>query len=349
MRTIEWNPEINAVRIIDQTLLPAEYKVIDCTTLEELAGAIRMLKVRGAPALGAAGAYGIALAAHTYDGKNMDGLVSHLNASADVLRSIRPTAVNLFYGINRTLKKALHGSSVDDVRSLALSEAEKLADEDVQLNRRIGDAGAELLNDGDTIMTHCNAGRLACVDWGTALGVVRSAVAQGKKINVIACETRPLNQGGRIPTWELMEDKIPVKLIADNMSAHVMSRGMVDCMIVGADRITRDAVFNKIGTHTHAVVAARYGVPFYAAAPVSTFDLEHTASEITIEERDGDELRFMKDMQIAPRGVEVFNPAFDITPLELVSAIITEKGILRAPYEESFKEYFGVRVGFSPP
>ncbi|MHC1567454.1 MAG: S-methyl-5-thioribose-1-phosphate isomerase [Candidatus Syntropharchaeia archaeon] len=317
MRTIEWNDERKSVLLIDQTKLP-EYVVIECRTLDELIHAIKNLKVRGAPALGVAGAFGIALAA--CEGKD-------LKKSAELLKKTRPTAVNLFYGINRALNAAREGG-----KEKVIEEAERMAEEDVRINKSLGDHGAELLRDGDTVLTHCNAGRMACVDWGTALGIVRSAVEKGKKIKVIACETRPLNQGGRITTWELMEDGIPVTLITDSTAGWMMRSGKVDCVIVGADRIVKDAVFNKIGTYTHAVLAKENKIPFYVAAPLSTFDLDHEEKDITIEERDSNELKFLGKIKIAPENVDVYNPAFDATPLELVSAIITEKGILYPPF-----------------
>jgi methylthioribose-1-phosphate isomerase len=328
-RTIYWNKKRNTVMLIDQTLLPEKFKVIGCATVPSLVEAIKSLRVRGAPALGAAGAFGVALAAFSHKGKNLRG---GLKKSAAVIREARPTAVNLSYGVDRVLGVALNGRTDNEVRKLALAEAQKIADEDVEINMRLGRHGAMLLKNGETVLTYCNAGRLACVDFGTALGVIRAAVQQGKKIKVFACETRPLNQGSRITAWELMQDGIDVTLIADNMAAHVMRSGKIDKIIVGADRITRDAVFNKIGTYMISVLAKEHKVPFYVAAPMSTFDLKRTEKEIKIEERDGDELRYFAGKLIAPKKVKVYNPAFDATPLENVSAIITEKGVLRPPY-----------------
>lgn len=332
MRTIDWNDENDTIIMVDQTLLPQEYKLIECNALGSLSEAIKSLRVRGAPALGAAGGFGIALAAARSTARSMEELMNELAAAGDMIKGTRPTAVNLAWGVDRVLKAAMDAYDIDSIRKIVRQEAKAIADEDVELNKRLGAHGAELLEDGDTVMTHCNAGRMACVDWGTALGVIRSAVEMGKDIKVIACETRPLNQGSRITAWELMEDKIPVTLITDSMSGHVMREGMVDSVIVGADRITQDAVFNKIGTYTHSIVANEHGVPFYVAAPISTFDFERMEDEVEIELRDGDELRFMAGRQIAPLNVEVYNPAFDATPMENVTAIITENGVFRPPF-----------------
>jgi methylthioribose-1-phosphate isomerase len=238
-------------------------------------------------------------------------------------------------GIERALKAAMSGDSIEEVRKLALQEAERIAEEDVERNKKLGEYGAELIEDGSTIMTYCNAGRLATVDWGTALGVVRSAVSQGKRVKVIACETRPLNQGSRLTCWELIQDGIDVTLITDSMAGIVMQKSMVDCVIVGADRIVRDAVFNKIGTYTVAVLAKHHGIPFYVAAPRATFDWNRSMKEVTIEERSRDELIYCGNRLLAPENVRVYNPAFDPTPLDLVSAIITEYGIIREPYSEN--------------
>ncbi|MCZ7402975.1 MAG: S-methyl-5-thioribose-1-phosphate isomerase [Candidatus Methanoperedens sp.] len=332
MRTIDWNDSKNNIVMIDQTLLPGEYKVIECNTIDSLCEAIKTLRVRGAPALGAAGGFGVALSAFRSNASTLDSLLGDVESASNTIIATRPTAVNLSWGVNRTLKAIEDANNVKEVRSFALDEAKTIANEDVEKNMQLGEHGAALLEDGDTVMTHCNAGRLACVDWGTALGVIRSARAQGKDIKVISCETRPLNQGSRITTWELMEDKIPVTLITDSMSGHVMRKGMVDSVIVGADRITQDAVFNKIGTYTHSIIAKEHNVPFYVAAPVSTFDFERFEDEIEIELRNPEELKFFGKHQIAPLGVNVYNPAFDATPMEYVTAIITENGVFNPPF-----------------
>ena len=332
MRTIDWNEESNSVMLVDQTLLPKEYRVIECKTLSSLCEAIKSLRVRGAPALGAAGGFGIALAAYLSSAKDMDSIMRDLKVAGKAIVSTRPTAVNLSWGVKRVLDALSDAYDVAGVRDIALYEARAIADEDVYINKLIGKHGAKLLEDGDTVLTHCNAGRMACVDWGTALGVVRSAVEQGKEIKVIACETRPLNQGSRITTWELMQDKIPVTLITDSMSGWAMRQELVNKVIVGADRITQDAVFNKIGTYTHSVLAREHEIPFYVAAPVSSFDFKGWEGSVKIEMRDPDELRFFGSEQLAPKDVEVYNPAFDATPMENVNAIITEKGVFYPPF-----------------
>lgn len=334
MRTIWWDAESQAVGMIDQTLLPGRLEDIEVSSVEQLCEAILALRVRGAPALGAAGAYGVALAAARSATTDPAALLDDVKKTAGVIRAARPTAVNLSWGVDRVMKAIdeMSGSAgVEEIRAAALAEAELIADEDVSINKALGDVGASLLEDGDVVLTHCNAGRLACVDWGTALGVIRSAVAQGKKISVYACETRPLFQGSRLTAWELSEDKIPVTLICDSMTGMIMRQGKIDKVIVGADRITKDAVFNKVGTYTHAVLAKAHGIPFYVAAPISTFDLTRSEKEVEIEERDPDEIRRMGERQLAPPGVKVYNPAFDATPLDLVTAIITERGIYRPP------------------
>lgn len=339
MRTIFWDYDTSSVALIEQSLLPDEFKVIKCSTIEELADAIKRLAVRGAPALECAGAYGIALAAHQIDCRDVEELKNFLRRAAKFLSSTRPTAVNLFYGIDRVLNAALKGKTVEEIKNIALSEAEKIADEDVVRNKLIGSFGAKLLEDGDTVLTYCNTGRLATVDWGTALGVVRSAIKEGKEIKVIACETRPLNQGSRLTTWELMQDGIDVTLITDSMAGIVMQRHMVDKVIVGADRIVRDAVFNKIGTYMVAILAKEHGIPFFVAAPKTTFDWSRNMEDVTIEERNRDELIYChikcKKSLIAPKDVKVFNPAFDATPLKYVTALITDKGVIFPPYEEN--------------
>lgn len=331
MRTIDWDEGNNTIILLDQTLLPGELKVIQCSTLAALCEAIKSMRVRGAPALGAAGGYGVALAAYASKTKTPEDLNRELEEAANAIKGTRPTAVNLSWGVDRVRKAVLKAGDPEAARRIALEEAKAIAEEDVEKNRKLGAIGAELLEDEDTVLTHCNAGKLACVDWGTALGIVRSAIEQGKNIKVIACETRPLNQGSRLTAWELIEDRISVTLIIDSAAGYVMRKKRVDKVIVGADRITRDAVFNKIGTYTLSVLAKENGVPFYVAAPLSTFDLESFENEIEIEVRDPDELRFFQGKQIAPPGVEVYNPAFDATPMENVTAIITEKGIFYPP------------------
>jgi methylthioribose-1-phosphate isomerase len=332
MRTIDWNKESNSVMLVDQTLLPKEYRIIECKTLSSLCEAIKSLRIRGAPVLGAAGGFGIALAAFLSEAKNLEIMINDLEAAGKTLQSTRPTAANLGWGVNRVLGAVSDAPDVQGARDIALQEAMDIAEEDIATNKLIGEHGAKLLKDGDTVLTHCNAGRLACVDWGTALGVVRLAIAEGKDIKVIACETRPQNQGSRITTWELMQDKIPVTLIADSMAGWAMHEGLVDSVLVGADRITQDVIFNKIGTYTHSILAKEHNIPFYVAAPISTFDFDGWEGSVKIEIRSPDELRFFGSEQLAPKDVEVLNPAFDATPMENVTAVITEKGVFYPPF-----------------
>jgi methylthioribose-1-phosphate isomerase len=332
MRTIDWKEESKSVVLVDQTLLPKEYRIIECKTLSSLCEAIKSLRIRGAPALGAAGGFGIALAALRSEARDLETMVKDLEVAGKVLKSIRPTAVNLGWGVNRVLRAISDAFDIQGIQDIAFQEAINIAEEDVATNKIIGEYGAKLLKEGDTVLTHCNAGRLSCVDWGTALGVVRSAIAEGKKIKVIACETRPLNQGSRITTWELMQDKIPVTLIADSMAGWAMHQGLVDSVLVGADRITHDVIFNKIGTYTHSILAKEHEIPFYVAAPISTLDFNSWEGSVEIEMRSPEELRFFGSEQCAPIDVEVYNPAFDATPMENVTAIITEKGVFYPPF-----------------
>ncbi len=343
MRTIFW--EKNAVRLIDQRKLPDVFEVLTCRTVEELGEAIKTLAVRGAPALEAAGGFGVALAAFERDFGDVNELKEHMKKRAEYLASTRPTAVNLFVGIERVLNKALTGESVQEIRELALSEAQKIADGDVERNMKMGEIGAELFDDGDSVLTICNTGSLATVYWGTALGVIRSAVKKGIELRVFACETRPLNQGSRLTAWELMQDGIDVTLITDSMAGIVMQRGMVNKVIVGADRIVRDAVFNKIGTYTLSVLAKAHSLPFYVAAPKTTFDWNRKAEDVKIEERSREELIYCnvkcRKTIMAPENVKVYNPAFDATPLENVDAVITEYGIIYPPYDKNVPEILG--------
>lgn len=327
MRTIDWSNEDNCIVLIDQTMLPRKLVVRKCRSIPVLNEAIINLRVRGAPALGAAGAFGVALAANRTRARSAEELKAAIKSAVEALKATRPTAINLAWAMDRVIERIKELKSIETIREEALNEARKIADEDVKINRLIGKHGAELLKDGDTILTHCNAGRLACVDWGTALGAVRSAVESGKKIRVIACETRPLNQGSRLTAWELMEDGIPVRLISDSMAGFVMKQGMIDKVIVGADRIVRDGVFNKIGTYSLSVLAREHKLPFYVAAPLSSFDFSRSANDVVIEQRSANELRFVGRHQIAPINVKVYNPAFDTTPLSNISAVITEKGV----------------------
>lgn len=333
IKTVRWDDKTDSIILIDQTRLPLSYRVIRCRNVKRLITAIRRLEVRGAPALGVAGAYGVALAALTVREKDFTRYLDKVNTAAQAIGDARPTAVNLSWGVQRVLSRINHAKSIREARSLALKEACTIADEDAAACHAIGNHGAVLIEQGSTVLTHCNAGALACSEWGTALGMVRSAVQAGKEVRVIACETRPLMQGARLTAWELKRDGIEVTVIPDSAAAYMMRKGEIDCVIVGADRITPDAVFNKIGTYMHAVCAYAHSLPFYVAAPLSTFDPMHIEDEIIIEERDRDEVAFYGNYATVPEKVPVRNPAFDATPLTLVSAIITESGILRPPLD----------------
>ncbi|MEM1578831.1 MAG: S-methyl-5-thioribose-1-phosphate isomerase [Archaeoglobaceae archaeon] len=329
MRTIYWR---EGVWLIDQTKLPEKEEIICCKKVGQLIDAIKRLAIRGAPALEAAGAYGVALACFERDFRNVEEMKNYVVAKSMEIATARPTAINLAVGVERVLKKALNGKTIDEIQRIALDEAEKVANEDVKRNRKLGKNGAKLLDDGDVVLTYCNTGRLATVDWGTALGVVRSAIEEGKRIRVFACETRPLNQGSRLTCYELIKDGIDVTLITDAAVGIVMRKKLVKKVLVGADRIVRDGVFNKIGTYTVAITAKFHEIPFYVAAPMSTFDLSRTSENVLIEERGKEELLFCGNRLLAPKEVKVYNPAFDFTPLSLVSAIITEEGIISPPY-----------------
>jgi methylthioribose-1-phosphate isomerase len=327
MRTIEWKDGI--VELIDQTKLPNETVWVKINDYKSMASAIKEMKLRGAPLIGVAAAYGLALTAFNSKAETREELIKELEESAAILRKTRPTAVNLFWAIDRVMKKARE--TLGTKKTLAesvIAEANTMADEDVKTNRRMGKHGAELLDNGDTVLTHCNAGSLATVDYGTALGVIRAAIEEGKNIKVISCETRPRLQGAKLTCYELMRDGIPVTLISDTMVGYVMLKGMVDKVVVGADRIVRDAVLNKIGTYNVAVLAFEHDIPFYVAAPMSTMDQSSSSDDAIVEERNPKEITNVGCERIAPEEVKVFNPAFDITPLEYVDAVITEEGIL---------------------
>lgn len=303
----------------------------------QVASAIEEMRIRGAPLIGVAAAYGLALTAYNSIVPNKKELIKQIEASASVLRNTRPTAVNLFWAVDRILRKAegISGSA-DAVAKAVVEEAQKIAEEDARTNRKIGENGSKLIHDGDSILTHCNAGALATVEYGTALGVIRAAWAQNKKINIFATETRPRLQGARLTAYELKRDRIPVTLVTDSSVGYLMSKQLVNKVVVGADRVVRDAVINKIGTYTLAVLAREHRISFYVAAPTSTFDLTHTSKDVVIEERNMDEVTHFRSQRIAPGGVRALNLAFDITPLKYVSAIICERGVLSV---EEFKEF----------
>lgn len=331
--TLWWDTDKQSIHYIEQTLLPNEYAIIECRNIERLATAIKRLEIRGAPALGVAGAYGVALSATLAEKKDIQSFIAAVHRDAGILRTTRPTAINLAWGIDRVLASMRSAQDCDDACSRAIAEAVDIAREDTACCHAIGKHGAALLPETCTILTHCNAGALACSSWGTALGVIRSAVNKGKKIKVISCETRPLLQGARLTAWELARDGIDVTTITDSTAAHLMRKGAIDAVVVGADRITRDAVFNKIGTYMHAVCAHHHKIPFYVAAPLSTFDAVNSETDVIIEERERDEVTVMGNRTYVPEGAHVKNYAFDATPMELVTAIITETGVLHPPID----------------
>jgi len=333
MRSIEWHN--GTVRMIDQRLLPTTFQRLECTSYEDVAEAIRDMAIRGAPAIGAAGAFGMALAARQSQARSGDAMLSDLYAAAERLEAARPTAVNLSWAVSRMLQCAERKEDPAAIRDALLEGAQALADEDVEINKRLGEHGASLVQDGDTLLHHCNTGALATVDYGTALGVIRTAHEQGKKIHVLVDETRPRLQGARLTTWELQQLDIPFTLIADNAAGHFLRSGQVNIVLVGADRVAANGdVANKIGTYKLALAAQDNGVPFYPCVPTSTVDLAlPSGDEIPIEERPAEEITEVayRGQPIAPEGIVVANPAFDITPHRYVSGIVTENGIAYPP------------------
>ena len=325
--------------MIDQTRLPLEECYVTCRTYEEVAAAIRDMIIRGAPAIGVAAAMGVALGAQQADGADLDRQMETICAT---LAKTRPTAVNLFWAIDRMrrLYGSLRGKPAAEIREALAREAILIREEDIAICRRIGRNGAALVPDGKTVLTHCNAGALATAGYGTALGVIRAAIESGKRVDVFADETRPFLQGARLTVWELQQDGIPTTLITDNMAGHFMRSGRIGCVVVGADRIAANGdVANKIGTYSVAVLAKENGVPFLVAAPVSTLDLSLASGDaIPIEQRAPSEVTHLYGRQVAPAGTAVENPAFDVTPARYVTAIVTEKGVARAPYEESLRK-----------
>ncbi|MDA8229170.1 MAG: S-methyl-5-thioribose-1-phosphate isomerase [Desulfitobacterium hafniense] len=334
MKAIEWLGD--TLRILNQTRLPMETLYRDAKTYEEVAEAIEKMEVRGAPAIGAAAAYGYALGALGYQGE-MEVFKEYMEKVQARLASTRPTAVNLFWALRRMEDRLRDLQELDDIgriRQALVEEADKIADDDRRTNRLIGEHGKSVVPDEANILTHCNAGALATVEYGTALGIIRAAHESGKKIHVYADETRPFLQGARLTTWELIQDNIPVTLIADNMAGYVMQQGKIDLIIVGADRIAANGdTANKIGTYSLAVLAHAHGIPFYVAAPTSTIDLKvSSGQDIPIEERSPQELRELFGVPTSPQEVQVYNPAFDVTPAKYITGIVTEKGIVSSPY-----------------
>jgi methylthioribose-1-phosphate isomerase len=343
IKTVEWTDE--GVRMLDQRILPMEEKYLILRSYDEVADAIKKMVVRGAPAIGVSAAMGLALGASQAAVSSVADLEQDFDYFCEVMGKTRPTAVNLFWAIER-MRDAFRRAKaetdiVEEIKERLVAEAQAIFDEDIKANRSLGRFGGELIADGSTVLTHCNAGALATAgDYGTALGVIRGARDAGKRVAVIADETRPFLQGARLTAWELAKDEIPVTLITDNMAGHVMKQGKVDAVVVGADRIAANGdAANKIGTYMVAVLARQHNIPFYVAAPISTLDLTlASGEEIPIEERDRREVTHLREYQLAPDGIEVQNPAFDVTPNELIAAIITDKGVARQPYTESLRK-----------
>ena len=339
LKTIEWKD--NSVIMIDQTKLPNSLEYVTYTDYNQVADAIRNLVVRGAPAIGVSGAFGLALATLQSNATEKDQLIQDLEVAKKILFETRPTAVNLSWGLENIMNVAKDGETVDQIRTSVVETAKQMAEDDIQINMSIGKNGSDLFSDNDTIMTHCNAGALATVGYGTALGVIRATKESGKNIKVIATETRPIQQGSRLTAFELKHDGIDVTLIPDTAVGYTMANGLVNGVIVGADRILLTGhVFNKIGTYQVATMAKQHNIPFYVAAPLSTFDLESRPEDVTIEQRSASEVTGIGDKKTAPDGIDVINPAFDITPPELISGIITENGVVKPPFQESIKELF---------
>ena len=339
LRTVQWRD--NKVIMIDQTKLPNKLIFVEYDDFNQIANAIKTLIVRGAPAIGVSGAFGLALAALQSRAETKEEILSDLEDARKILFATRPTAVNLGWGLEKIMSVAATGETVQQIQKLVISEAKEMAEEDVKTNKEMGKNGSALFDDNDTVMTHCNAGALATVAYGTALGVIRAAREDGKNLKVIATETRPIQQGSRLTAFELKHDGFDVSLIPDTAVGYSMANKLVDKVIVGADRIVRTGhVFNKIGTYQVATMAKQHGIPFFVAAPLSTIDLETKAENVIIEMRKGSEVTGTGDKKTAPDGITVINPAFDMTPPELISGIITEKGVATPPYEESIPKLF---------
>ena len=340
LKTVDWKN--NKVVMIDQTKLPNQLIYVEYDNYNQVASAISNLVVRGAPAIGVSGAFGLALAVLQSNAETKEKLINDLEIAKKTLFETRPTAVNLAWGLEKIMKMAKSGTSVDQIRESVIAEAKKIAEDDIKINKIMGKNGSELFDDEDTIMTHCNAGALATVAYGTALGVIRATKENGKKIKVIVTETRPVQQGSRLTAFELKHDGIDVSLIPDSAVGYIMANKLVNKVVVGADRILRTGhVFNKIGTYQIAFLAKQHKIPFYVAAPLSTFDMRSNPDDVTIEMRNGAEVTGIGDKKTAPDDINVINPAFDMTPPELISGIITEKGIAKPPFEESIKKLLG--------
>ena len=339
LRTIEWKN--NEVIMIDQTKLPNELVFVKFTDYNDVAEAIRTLVVRGAPAIGVSGAFGMALAGLQSKAETKEELLSDLEKAQKILFMTRPTAVNLVWGLEQIMKVAKQNDSVDEIKESIIDKAKQMADDDIKINREMGKHGSQLFENNDSVMTHCNAGALATVGYGTALGVIRATKESGKNIKVIATETRPVQQGSRLTAFELKHDGIDVTIIPDTAVGYTMANNLVNRVVVGADRILRTGhVYNKIGTYQVATMAKQHNIPFYVAAPLSTFDLKSNTEDVIIEQRNASEVTGIGDKKTAPDDISVINPAFDLTTPDLISGIITEKGVIKPPYEESISKLF---------
>lgn len=341
VKAIEWLD--GKLRILDQSKLPWEQVFVDLSDYQAVVSAIKEMKVRGAPAIGVVAAYGVVLGALGIKTESKDQFLVELKEIIQTIAASRPTAVNLFRATDRMAKVAICGRSVAEIKNLLVKEARQIHEEEITATRQLSWLGAELIENGSTVLTHCNAGALATAGYGTALGIIKAAVEQGKRVSVFVTETRPLLQGARLTTWELIQERIPLTLITDSMAGYFMQRKSVDCVLVGADRITANGdVANKIGTYTLAVLAKENGIPFYVAAPTSSIDLFLASGDrIPIEERNPTEITHIRDLRIAPEGIRVANPAFDVTPHKYISAIVTEKGIVTEPYQEKLARIVG--------
>ena len=339
LRTIEWKN--NEVIMIDQTKLPNELVFVKFTDYNDVAEAIRTLVVRGAPAIGVSGAFGMALAGLQSKAETKEELLSDLEKAQKILFMTRPTAVNLVWGLEQIMKVAKENDSVDEIKESIIDKAKQMADEDIKINQEMGKHGSQLFQNNDSVMTHCNAGALATVGYGTALGVIRATKESGKNVKVIATETRPVQQGSRLTAFELKHDGIDVTIIPDTAVGYTMANNLVNRVVVGADRILRTGhVYNKIGTYQVATMAKQHNIPFYVAAPLSTFDLKSNTDDVIIEQRNASEVTGIGDKKTAPDDISVINPAFDLTTPDLISGIITEKGVIKPPYEESITKLF---------
>jgi len=339
LKTIEWKN--NKVVMIDQTKLPNELVFVEYSDYNDVAKAIKTLIVRGAPAIGVSGAFGLALATLQSTATTKEQLLTDLVAAQKTLFETRPTAVNLAWGLDKIMQVAKEGTDIKTIKESIVKTAQEMADDDIKINMTMGKHGSQLFDNNDTIMTHCNAGSLATVAYGTALGVIRATKESGKNIKVIATETRPVQQGSRLTAFELKHDGFDVSLIPDTAVGYTMANKMVNKVVVGADRVLRTGhVYNKIGTYQVALIAKQHGIPFYVAAPLSTFDMKSNPQDVIIEQRKGIEVTQIGDKKTAPDGINVINPAFDMTPPELISGIITEAGVAKPPFVESISKLF---------